>query len=59
MRENINQLKIAFARGSAKSTLQLETYRKLLGISDEEWREMRREARERVGYLEPNEGGEE
>jgi hypothetical protein len=47
------------SRGSAKSTLQLEMYRKLFSISDEEWLDMYREARERVGYLDPNEGGEE
>jgi hypothetical protein len=42
------------SRGSGKSTLQLEMYQKLFGISDEEWSDMLREAMERVGYLEPS-----
>ena len=38
-----------YARGSCKSTLQLELYRKLLGISDEEWADMKREVYEKTG----------
>lgn len=39
----------AVARGNGKPTLQLEIYRKLLGISDEEWSGIVREARENLG----------
>ena len=34
----------AIARGYSKSNIQLEMYRRLLGISDKEWEEMKREA---------------
>ena len=36
---------IKCSRGSSKSTLQSEIYRKLLGISDDEWYEMLRIAK--------------
>ena len=32
------------ARGCSKSNIQLEMYGKLLGISDKEWEEMKRES---------------
>ena len=50
---------IIVGRGSGKSTLQLEMYRKLFGIPDEEWCDMYREVMERMGYMEANEDGEE
>ena len=34
----------AIARGCSKFNIQLEMYRRLLGISDKEWEEMKREA---------------
>ena len=34
----------AIARGCSKSNIQLEMYRRLLGIRDKEWEEMKREA---------------
>ena len=34
----------AIARGCLKSNIQLEMYRRLLGIRDKEWKEMKREA---------------
>ena len=39
------------ARGSAKSMIQLDIYRKLVGISDEEWTTLKLEAMRRLGYL--------
>lgn len=39
------------ARGSCKSSLQLEIYRKLWGISDEEWADMKREVAEKMGCV--------
>ena len=38
------------ARGSGKSRLVMEKYRKLVGISDEAWEEMKKEAERRLGY---------
>ena len=38
------------ARGNGKSQLALEKYRKMIGISDEAWEEMKREAERRLGY---------
>lgn len=35
---------LAIARGRSKDNLQLEMYRRLLGISDKEFEEMKREA---------------
>ena len=40
----------AIARGRSKDNLQLEMYRSLLGISDEEWKEIIHEA-ERSLYV--------
>jgi hypothetical protein len=45
---------IIAARGNGKSSLQLEMYRKLLCISDEEWCDMRRKVAERMCYLDPS-----
>lgn len=36
------------ARGNGKSTLQLELYRKLFNIPDDEWEEMKQETRRRL-----------
>lgn len=36
------------ARGCSKSNIQLEMYRRLLGISNKEWKEMKREAERRL-----------
>lgn len=40
----------AMTRGNGKSRLAMEKYRKLVGISDEEWEEMKKEAERRLGY---------
>jgi hypothetical protein len=45
---------IIAARGNGKSTLQLEMYRKLFGISDDEWCDMRRKVAELMYYLDPS-----
>lgn len=37
------------ARGNGKSRLAIEKYRKLVGISDEKWDEMKKEAERRLG----------
>jgi hypothetical protein len=36
------------ARGNGKSTLQLELYRKLFNIPDDEWEEIQQEAKRRL-----------
>lgn len=41
---------IACARTNGKTMLQLEIYRKLCGISDEEWTDMKHEVMKRLGY---------
>ena len=41
-------LYIKCARGNGKSTLQLELYRKLFGIPDDEWEEIQQEAIRRL-----------
>ena len=41
---------IQCARGSSKSYLQLEIYRRLCGISDEKWAEMKQTVMEQLGY---------
>lgn len=38
-------------RGNGKSTLQLEIYRRLCGISDEEWEEIKTEVQKQLGWL--------
>ena len=40
------------ARGNGKTSIQMEMYRRLLGISDEEWIEMKQIVTERLGYTE-------
>ena len=35
-------------RGSTKSTLQLEVYRKLVGVPDDKWEEMKAEVQRRL-----------
>ena len=42
---------VQFARGSSKSMLTLEVYRKLCGISDDEWGDMKAEVMKRFGFL--------
>jgi hypothetical protein len=37
-----------YARGNGKSTLQLELYRKLFNIPDDEWEEIQQEAKRRL-----------
>lgn len=43
------------ARAHGKTMMQLEMYRLLLGIPDDEWAEMKRAAMERLGYSDDQE----